>query len=368
VSGICGAILRGQTAEALSRLYEQAETGKDLSRLLADVIFHFRNVLVHKVDPEIAARDLPVEIAEDLAGQAALVTNEKLMLIIDQFAEVEGGMKWALNKRLYFEIGIIRATQVLGESSLSDVIMALRNSLEGSSAAAPAASGVAAQAAATQMPRPSMAEAVRAAITSPPATTVEKPAVSPPDFAGRSSPRYVSTTEEAMVSPPLPAVATSEPAAGNMAPGPELWLAAREEFSRKYPLQGGYAAEASFLEVNGRNFVIGVPEEHRMAATNLERPLAKAALEDILARLSGTKYAMKVEVRADLVSAPDPDPPVLVLPAAEPAVEKLPAKSAKAHSGDEAAGRQSQLDEEFRNDPLIQEALRLFDARIIRPA
>ncbi len=344
VSGICGAILNGQTADALSRLYLQAETGKDLSRLLADLIFHFRNVLVHKVDPEIAARDLPPEIADDLAAQAALVNNEKLMNIIDQFAEVEGGMKWALNKRLYFEIGIIRATQVLGEASLSDVIMHLRGALDGTAfTPSPATTPVAAAPVARDEPRMSMADAVRAAVKSPP------PAVAAP----------------APVPEPAPVILQepATPVGGHLEPGPELWAAARDEFSAKFPLQGGYAAEATFLRADGRHFVIGIPEEHRMAAMNLERPTAKASIETILLSLSGHKLSLKVEVRPDIAPAPAPE---VSAPVAEPlqVAEKPSPKQAKALAEEDAAAASEKLAEEFRNDPLIQEALSLFDAKI----
>ena len=344
VSGICGAILHGQTADALSRLYQQAETGKDLSRLLTDVIFHFRNVLVHKVDAEIAARDLPPEIADDLAAQAALVNNEKLMTIIDQFAEVEAGMKWALNKRLYFEIGIIRATQVLGEATLSDVIMHLRGALDGSTFTPSAGGSAPVAAPAIQEPRMSMADAVRAAVKSSP-----PPAATPvPDAA----PAIVQE----------PAV----PAGGHMEPGPELWEAVREELTRKAPMQSGYAAEASFLRNEGRNFVIGVPDVHRIAAQSLERPNVKALIEEIIVRLSGRKFALKVEVRADIDVAPAPEVSALPPPEAAPAAEKPTPKQAKAAAEGEAAAVTAKLEEEFRDDPLIQEALTLFDAKIAK--
>ncbi len=358
VSGICGAILNGQTADALNRLYQLSETGKDLSRLLADLIFHFRNVLVHKVDPEIAARDLPPEIADDLVAQAALVNNEKLMNIIDQFAEVEAGMKWALNKRLYFEIGIIRATQVLGEATLSDVIMHLRGALDGSAfapsaigagaTAAAAAAGPATPSSAAPEPRMSMADAVRAAVKSSSA-----PAAAP-----------------APVPEPAPAVIQEPvtPAGGGMVPGPELWEAVREELTRKAPMQSGYAAEASFLRAEGRHFFIGVPEVHRIAAQSLERPNVKALIEEILTRLSGQKFALKVEVRADIEVAPAPEVSAPPPPPQEPAPAAPTPKQAKAAADTEAAAATAKLEEEFRNDPLIQEALTLFDAKIAKIA
>jgi len=345
VSGICGAILHARTADALNQLYQQAETGKDLSRLLADLIFHFRNVLVHKVDSEIAARDLPPEIVADIAAQAQMVSNERLMNIIDQFAEVEGGMKWALNKRLYFEIGIIRATQVLGESTLSDVILALRNALDGSAPPLPATQTYVDRAPVDfsrdtePAPRISMLEAVKAAVAPAPA----------PEAAPAPEPE-------------LPSGAAIEP-------GPELWQATMEELQRKMPLQGAYAAEATFLEASGRNVVIGFPEDHRIAAQNIERPAAKSAVEEILSRLARQKLVLRIEVRAGLevVTLPEvsPPPPSPAQPAAAPEAKSPAAKQSKAAvPGELTADEIAKRDAEFRDDPLIQEALRLFDAKI----
>ena len=195
----------------------------------------------------------------------------------------------------------------------------------------------------------SMAEAVRAAVQSPPAA---------PPPAAVTAP------------PPAPVEAPVLPPEDLIAPGPDLWIAARNEYSSKFPLQGAFAAEASFLSVSGRHFTIGIPEIHRMAATNLERPSAKIALEDILHRLSGQKLSLKIEVSADIEPAPAPE--VSAPPPPDPApvavAEKLPPKQAAAAAAAEAAATAAQLEEEFRNDPLIQEALRLFDAKITKSA
>jgi DNA polymerase-3 subunit gamma/tau len=164
-----------------------------------------------------------------------------------------------------------------------------------------------------------------------------------------------------------PADATP-PAAASLPPGPELWHAVRGEISAKYPLQSGYAAEASFLRVEGGKFVIGVPEEHRLAAANLERPNLKKAMEDALCRLSGQKFSLRVEVSAEITAAPAPAPtaPAVLEKPVEP--ENLPGKKGKAAAANEAAASAAQREEEFQNDPLIQEALRLFDAKIAQSA
>ena len=153
-----------------------------------------------------------------------------------------------------------------------------------------------------------------------------------------------------------------------MEPGPQLWDAVREELARKAPMQCGYAAEASFLRVEGRQFFIGVPEIHRNAAQNLERANVKTLIEDILAKLSGTRFTLKVEVRADIEVAPAPEVSAPPSPEPAPAAEKPSPKQAKTAALEEAAAQAAKFEEEFRDDPLIQEALKLFDAKIAKMA
>ncbi len=355
VSDLGGAILRGETASALGQLYQQAETGKDLSRLLADLIFHFRNLLVHRVDPDIAARDLPPEMAASLEEQAVLQSTDKLMLLIDQFADAEASMKWAPNKRLYFEIGLIKAAQTLGEVSLSDVVNSLRRSLGGETISLPS------QAPSASTPRPhssqspaaapapalgSMKDQIRANLT---------PTASP-------APSPVEDTKEAHTPPAADRAPAAEPspalASATASPslvGEALWQATNEEFSKKFPLQAGYAAEMHFLSADEKSILLGAPQDQRMAMQSLERPSIRAALEEILTKFAGHRVLVKFELRDDLKShelVPDADP----YPAAS--ASPLPPSSTSAPEPIDEA--------EFQNDPLIKEALRLFEAKITK--
>ncbi len=45
--------------------------------------------------------------------------------MVDGLAEVDARMRWATNKRLHLELGVIQAVQHFNEVSLSDVIEAL---------------------------------------------------------------------------------------------------------------------------------------------------------------------------------------------------------------------------------------------------
>ena len=51
-----------------------------------------------------------------------LIETDRLLELIDQFAEAEGRMKWAPNKKLHFEVAVIKAIQSLGQATLDEVI------------------------------------------------------------------------------------------------------------------------------------------------------------------------------------------------------------------------------------------------------
>ena len=368
VSELGGAILRGETASALGQLYQHAETGKDLSRLLADLIFHFRNLLVHRIDPDIAARDLPPEMAAALADQAELQSTDKLMLLIDQFADAEASMKWAPNKRLYFEIGLIKAAQTLGEVSLSDVVIALRRSLGGETIALPTATPGSARPAAassfisiSQTPAPplrSMKDQIKANLApqepAPGNTGIAPVVASQPPLITENL-QVSAQEQDDQKKSPNPTAASPSPIPDNPPlTGEALWQATQTEFSKKLPLQSGYAAEMHFLFQDDRHLLLGVSPAQRLAIPPLERPATRAALEEILGRLGGRRLLVKFEVREDLQSHDLPEEVAGNEPA--PAVAASP--DPLPPPGIDEAG--------FRNDPLIKEALRLFEAKITK--
>ncbi len=113
VVDLTGKILRSETAPALDVLYQQCEAGKDMMRLMSDLISYLRDLLVFKAKPDALQEDVDPELQKLLAAQAELIQNDRLLDLIDQFAQAEGRMKWAPNKKLHFEVAIIKAIQSL---------------------------------------------------------------------------------------------------------------------------------------------------------------------------------------------------------------------------------------------------------------
>lgn len=179
------------------------------------------------------------------------------------------------------------------------------------------------------------------------------------------TPAAVPSAPAAAPEPATPA-ASPAPVTGPGLSGEALWQATSDEFGKKFPLQAGYAAEMHFLSADERTMLLGAPSDQRMAMQSLERPGIRAALEEILTKFAGRRVLVKFEVRDDLKSRE------LVLPADA-------AETGTAASPPLAAGAQPRVPPstpiaappafdvtEFQNDPLIREALRLFEASITK--
>ncbi len=135
VSNFTDKILRGETPEALELLHAEAENGKDMMKLMSDLISYLRDLLVCKVKPDALADDLNPELQKSLEAQAAIIETDRLLELIDQFAAAEGRMKWAPNKRLHFEVAVIKAIQTLSQVTLNEVIENLAALRDGKSPA-----------------------------------------------------------------------------------------------------------------------------------------------------------------------------------------------------------------------------------------
>src|SRR5437660_750879 len=136
VADFVGRILRGETADALALLHEECEAGKDMMKLMSDTIAYLRDLLVFKVKPDALSDEPSTETRAVFAEQAPLLETDRVLELIDQFAAAEGRMKWAPNKKLHFEVAVIRAIQTLDQTTLDEVIENLNALRDGNPVAA----------------------------------------------------------------------------------------------------------------------------------------------------------------------------------------------------------------------------------------
>ncbi len=125
VASLTQTLLARDNPAALSLIQKEAESGRELSQLLGELIGCLRALLVAKLDPSADGEGIPTPLWDALLASADEYPPDRILAAIDVFAETEGRMKWATNKRLHFELGIIKAIQSLGEVRISDVIKVL---------------------------------------------------------------------------------------------------------------------------------------------------------------------------------------------------------------------------------------------------
>lgn len=125
VADLTQSLLGRDTPKCLGMIQQEAESGRDLTQLLGELIGCLRALLVAKLDPDADSEGIPAELWQALIGAAEPHPSDRLLACIDVFAETENRMKWANNKRLHLELGIIKSIQALGEVRIADVIKVL---------------------------------------------------------------------------------------------------------------------------------------------------------------------------------------------------------------------------------------------------
>lgn len=334
-------ILERDTVGALKELHTQADGGKDLSRLLADLIQHFRTILVHQVDAEAAEEDLSPEVANMVRAQAGMAPAESLLRVMDGLAEVDARMRWAGNKLLHFEIGAIQAVQTLGEVSLSEVIAAVQSGGGGSlGGGSPTSGGGVSRVTAAPVPQPIAAKPTITVQVHKPAPVVQ--AVAPAEPVAK-------TAEPSVVADTAAAPASSG----------DFWtdFLARVRVERQlvaHWLDDG----AALLAMEDRKFKIGLPESEAGPRSMIMTGVNKSTLERIAAELMGRPLTMEVVLDPSLKvpeHAPEPAPtptPAVPATAAKPATAPAPAASSKPTTED-------------LHEPLIMAAMEKFKASLV---
>ena len=410
-------LLRGDTPGVLGVLDAQSESGKDLLRLLAELISHLRNLLVYQVNPGSAKEEIGETMLRFYETQAASITPDRLLELIDQFGLAENRMKWAPNKKLPFEIALIKAVQSLGQTTLTEVIDALTALREGdpamavtlgngsSSRLAPAdhhgsrmdhpratttstattgtakpsgmdwsslKKAVAKPAESVHAPAPvAKAEPPPAQVAAPvkPAAAQKEPAPEPPAAKTPVTPPPTpkplpSVVEEEAKLPaaPVPSLGSSP----SFLDGPKIWRELVGELRSQRPLITAWVQSGKLLSTDNDTFLVGFPTTQRMISESLSKPTNRKLLETLLTKLAGRPITLKMELR-DEEALNEASPTRGGSSDASYSDEDAP------HSGDYFNGsHQASAEmspgadptESFKNDPLIQKALKIFEGEI----
>ena len=373
------AVLAGDVAIALTQLDELARGGKDLGRLLGDLLNHFRNLLIYQVSQgDLNLMEVSEAEVAALKEQASLAGADAFTRILEVLADAELRLRDAASKKILLEVSLLRAIEARNAMSIDAVLKQL-NQLRGQGSAGvaqapagrPTANPLTANVSARPAPVPALAPGKPASVarTEPPPT---------------SAPSQVAVPTPAPAAPVLPVAQVAQvvaaapvapvPGAGNLV---DLWSSLVEAVGRTSPFTRGYLIDAHPVSFERNVLVIGYDpefEDHLGLVDNSRNHTLLATKLAELGHPNALIKFIKAVAPADWVRKPltaSPMPPAAKpagAPTAEPAPATAPGNTDEASPAPPVEKKTVSVPfnkDDFKNDPLIQQALEVFKGTII---
>jgi DNA polymerase III subunit gamma/tau len=324
------AVLAGEIQTALTQLNELAQNGKDLGRLLSDLLNHFRNLLIF----QISRGDLNLlEVSEAevaaLKEQSALANAESFTRILEVFADAELNLRDAASKKIFLEVALLKAIEARNAISLDAVLKQLNQLRGGQSSAGVPPASVAGNASATSSAiRPAIKTHAAHQEAAAPAALAE----TPQDSADLSA----------------------------------LWTRLVESVGRVSPFTRSYLVDANPVSFGKNILVIGFDPEFEDHLGLVDNARNHTLLQTKLAEFGHANCQIKfIKAEAPIGRAPVSALPVSPAPAATSQTAPAAAKPVAPTSVKEKSAAVSFNKETFKNDPLIQKALEIFKGQIV---
>ena len=317
ILALAGAVLAGETETALRLLHDLAQQGKDIGRLVSELLGHFRNLLIFQV----SRGDLRMIEASEaevaaLKEQSERLHADALTRMLEVLTDCEGRLRDTTSKKILVEVALLKMIEARDAVSIDTVLQQIQQLRSG----APAAS------------RPAAAPAAKAT----PAPAAARP-------------------------PAAPALAAATPPPGELDLR-QLWRDLVEAVGRASPFVKTYFVEAHPVSFDKNVLTIGFDPEFTdhlpLVANSKNEKLVQTKLAEL-----GHPHAQVKFIRAE---APPREKAVPAAPVAPAAAAPPAAKAAPTTEAPKPAQEAASLKkEDFKNDPLIQKALEVFKGQIV---
>ena len=310
------ALAQGDVTTVLKAARELAAAGKDLAKLSQDLLGFFRNLVIYQVSPQALEGDITPEEMAVLAEIAPQISRGAALNILEELSHLEGRLRYALAKDVVFEVALIQMSQLKEKVSLESILESL-----GGANASPVK-------------------------TSP---VIPAPPHAPPQPApvARKEPEVISAATLPTVEPP-PAAA----AAVTTTDARRAWAAAAERFATERPLEAETIQAVEFFTCKADQVEVMLPKALEKKLFFLRSPRNLELLEQSLEEQLGRKLHLVF-----LVGEGRKNSEADSAPAAATVVSGKPAPPPPTLSQDA-----------FLNDPVIQNALKIFEAKVVTPA
>jgi DNA polymerase-3 subunit gamma/tau len=325
VLGLVKAILAGEIQTTLSVLNELAQNGKDLGRLLTDLLNHFRNLLIFRVSHgDLNLLEVSEAEVAALKEQSVLANTELLTRILEVLTDSEIRLRDATSRKILIEVTLLKAIEARNVISL-DLVLKQLNQLRGGGDAG-----------------------FQPASSTPPAGTHSTPSPS----------RMKSAVAEnaASISP----AGTPPPSADLIG----LWGKLIEAVGRVSSFTRSYLVDAHPVSFEKKLLTIGFDPEFEDHLGLVNNARNHTLLQTKLAELGHPDCQIKfVRAEAEVGRTVKSAETASAAPAQKPAASA--AKPASHGSTNEKSAPGSFNKEDFKKDPLIQKALEIFKGQIV---
>jgi DNA polymerase-3 subunit gamma/tau len=340
------AVLAGEISVALTQLDELARGGKDLGRLLGDLLNHFRNLLIYQVSKgDLKLLEASEAEVSALKEQSSLASTDGFTRILEVFADAELRLRDAASKKILLEVSLLRAIESRSALSLDAVLKQL-NQLRGQVAGSGAS-------------------------------------VSPASAAPAMERRPPARLEPAIVPAPVPhqrAVPEAGAPAAPAAPGDltGLWTNLIDAVGKVSPFTRGYLIDAHPVSFEKNILVIGFDPEfadhlslvdnsrnHSLLATKLGELGHHGAMIKFIKAEAPAGWERKSAAAPAVVERRPPARPESPTMQQRAGSETGAPATTPAPSTEKKTAPVAFNKDEFKNDPLIKKALEIFKGTIV---
>ena len=361
ILAVVRAVLEGNADAALRELNQLAHQGKDLGRLLTDLLGLFRNLLIFQVSKgDLSLLEVSDTEAAALKENAGLISSDGLTRVLEILTDAEGRFRDAVSKKILLEVTLIKAIE--GRTAISlDTVLKQLNALRQEALSGAPSPG----------PSPNLNPALNpippAPVAPRPAAPIERPATPAPLISVAPAPAPVIAAPAAPISAPAP----NAPTATVTQSADELWPKLLNALGGpKFVFLKTYLQSAFPVSLTGNLLTVGFPAAFASNLPMADNPTNHKNLAGVLQELGLPGVQVKF-VQAEppagwtpvMAPVPEDAPPWPTDTTATPPARTPPTRPAP--SAPSAPPAPVLTKEDFKNDPLIQKALEVFKGEIV---
>ncbi len=308
-------VLKGDLKAIIKLVGEFDAAGKDLSRLVAELVEHFRNLLIAlNVDDIDEVMETTAGQKKVIQAQVGMTDTARLLRVMGVLTQAADRMKFALSQKTLLETALIRAGRVATVVSIEEVMREIR-ALQGGGG-------------------PELKKKVE------PIAQAEEERAEP---EAEAAPAKAATKPTNPVKP-----APEKPSSGiTVSDILEKWHAIVEKVGQISVAARGSLSDARPVRIEGSTVVIGFDPDFSHEIDRFKNLRNRKAVEKALERELEQKLDVKFEVSKDIEYAPEKKP--------------AKAKEGKEPGKPMAMNKKSEL----ISDPAVQKAMEMFDGNIM---